>query len=152
MSTRNRLTRSSGLSLATGAVLFSAAGTGCMPGNVNAPAPPVERTVSFADDIQPIFDKHCVQCHRVDGFANLQGIVMLLTEGDALDSVVNQASSQNPALSLVVPGDADSSLLFQKVSSNNPPVGATMPLFGKALSSEELGLLRDWIDQGALDN
>lgn len=77
---------------------------------------------------------------------------MVLTPGQSIDSLVDQSSSQRPDLTLVTPGDPDASLLWLKVSSNSPPVGATMPLFGQRLSSEELGLLRDWIAQGAQDN
>jgi hypothetical protein len=59
---------------------------------------------------------------------------------------------QQADLTLVVPGDPDTSLLWLKVSSNSPPVGSTMPLFGSRLTSNELALVRDWIAQGAQNN
>lgn len=124
---------------------------GC-PGEVNLPSDPVGRAVSFADDIQPIFNAKCISCHSEGSFAGIVGIDMRLAEGQAYDSIVNQPSSQNTSFTLIEPGDADSSLLFLKVSSNDPPVGSTMPLIGQTLSPDELALLRDWIDQGALDN
>ncbi len=125
---------------------------GC-PESVNTPAPPSQGTVSLSRDIQPIFNARCTSCHS-PGFPTntIVGIRMVLTPGDAFTSLVNQPSSQRPDLTLVEPGDAESSLLWLKVSSNNPPVGSTMPLFGSRLSSTELGLVRDWINQGALDN
>lgn len=122
-------------------------------GGVNVPAPPTDETVSFADDIQPIFDARCTECHRAGSPTNeIAGIRMILTADDSYDSLVDQTSSQRAELTLVTPDDPDASLLWLKVSSNRPPVGATMPLFGERLSSEELGLLRDWIAQGAMDN
>lgn len=124
--------------------------TGC--GSVNTPAPPTGETVSFAADIQPIFNAHCTDCHRAGGLADISGIALRLVEGVSYDLLVDQPSSQRSDLTLVVPGDAAASLLFLKVSSNTPPVGATMPLNRARLSSTDLGLIRDWIDQGALNN
>ena len=129
------------------AVLFAA--TGCP---VNEPAPPVDREVSFATEIQPILTEHCASCHSEGGFAFNVGVSMLLTEGESLENIVEQASEQDPEYTLVVPTDAANSLLYRKVSEDTPPVGSTMPLFSARLSSEELGLIRDWIDQGAKDN
>ncbi len=119
---------------------------------VNEPAPPIERDVSFAMEIQPIFTQECASCHSQGGFADNVGIPMRLVEGLTLDSTVNQASTQDATFTLIEPFDAANSLLFLKLSENAPPVGSTMPLFGEPLSSDELGLIRDWIDQGAMDN
>jgi len=124
---------------------------GC-PGEANIPGGPVGRQISFADEIQPIFNTHCISCHSDGSFASIVGVDMRLTEGQAHGSIVDQPSSQNSSFTLIAPGDSDSSLLFLKVSSNDPPVGSTMPLIGQPLSSGDLALLRDWIDQGALDN
>ena len=126
-------------------------GLGCYGGPVNPPSEQVTDDVSFSQQIQPIFDQHCIDCHVVGGFA-LGFVSLELTEGVSRAMLVGQASSQDAAQTLVVAGDSSTSLLFLKVSSNDPPVGATMPLTGGRLSSEELGLMRDWIDQGALDN
>jgi len=125
---------------------------GCPSAGVNVPAPPSEQTVSFSKQIQPIFDAHCTTCHRVGGLADLEGIALKLTADRSFDLLVNQPSTQQPDLTLVLPGDADASLLFQKVASASPPVGARMPLVGPPLSSDNLGLIRDWINQGAMNN
>ena len=130
-------------------VVLAGAAIGCQ---VNLPDPPVDREVSFATEIQPIFTQRCAGCHSDGGFADNQGIPMRLVEGLTLDSIVNQPSSQDSGLTLVIPSDAANSLLFLKVSENDPPIGSTMPLIGEMLPSGELGLIRDWIDQGAMDN
>ncbi|MFQ5501047.1 MAG: hypothetical protein ACE5EQ_01975 [Phycisphaerae bacterium] len=77
---------------------------------------------------------------------------MRLIEGLSFAMLINQKSTQNPSLTLVTPGDTANSLLFLKVSSNSPPVGDTMPLIGRRLTSSELARVRDWIDQGAMNN
>jgi hypothetical protein len=132
-------------------VLALLTGAGC-PGGVNVPAPSPGATVSFAGEVQPIFNQLCAGCHVTGGLADLTGIAVKLVDGQSFDMLVNQPSTQNAGLTLVIPGDSAGSLLFQKVSSNAPPVGATMPLLGRRLTSAELATLRDWIDQGALDN
>lgn len=131
-------------------VALMACGLGC-PG-VNVPAPPTDETVSFSADIQPIFNANCTTCHRIGGITDVEGIPLRLTEGDSFDLLVNEPSLQRADLTLVVPGDSSASLLFLKVSRDSPPVGVRMPLVGAPLSSTDLGLIRDWIDQGALDN
>jgi hypothetical protein len=83
--------------------------------------------------------------------------VLKLTADVSYASIVDVASAQNPAFQRVDSGDASTSLLFQKVSTENPPVGERMPLCTEsspraALSAAELGLIRDWINQGAADN
>ena len=129
-------------------VLLTACLTGCPAAT---PAPP-GGPVSFASQIQPIFNQKCADCHRAGGSAERQGISMLLTAGDTPISLLNQASAQNSNWTLVVPGDAANSLLYVKVLNSFPPVGGRMPPSVSSLSSTELGLIRDWINQGALNN
>ncbi len=143
-----KMTRSS---VGVVSVALLACSFGCQ-GSVNEPAPPTGETVSFSTDIQPIFNANCTTCHRAGGLADISGIALRLVEGVSYALLVDQPSSQQADLTLVVPGDSDASLLFLKVRSGAPPVGSTMPLFGTPLSSANLGLIRDWIDQGAMDN
>ena len=135
----------------TATVGLLAGGLACQ---VNAPPPPPQGdgTVSFATQIQPILVTNCSGCHSPGGSAVLAGIPMHLTEGEAYDAIVNQPSVQDATWTRVVPGDSANSLVYLKVSSNNPPVGVRMPRFTPPLSSTEIGLIRDWIDQGALNN
>ncbi len=77
---------------------------------------------------------------------------MRLIAGQSFAMLINQKSTLDPSLTLVIPGDSANSLLFLKVSSDSPPVGDTMPLIGRRLTSTELALVRDWIDQGAMNN
>lgn len=125
-------------------------GLGCQ-GSVNMPPPPSGQPISFANQIQPIFTASCIDCHAGSG-PPFSGITLSLEAGVSYAEIVNQPSEQDASWTLVVPGDPDNSLLYLKVSSDTPPVGSTMPLFGARLSANELALLRDWIEQGALNN
>ena len=132
--------------------LATVALSGCQ-GGVNPVGPPTGRTISYSQEVQPIYDAHCTSCHSAGGFSSVfSGLSFDLTAGNSHGDTVNQPSSRRADLLLVKPGDAANSLMFLKVSSDAPPVGETMPIVGARLSSEELAILRDWIDQGAADN
>ena len=122
--------------------------TGC---NVNNPSPP-GGPVSFASQIQPILSDRCVTCHRPGGLATSAGVKMDLRDTAAPASLINQPSSLNDTLTLVIPGDAANSLLYKMVTESSPPVGVRMPPGFNPLTGQQLGLIRDWINQGALDN
>ena len=143
-----------GLGIAGVAISLAFMSAGCPSGGpVNEPGPNSGKDVSFANDIQPILTANCVSCHQPGGFAmTFNGIPMDLRGGQAFASIVNQQSAQNASFTLVTPDDSSQSLLFRKVSEDNPPVGTTMPFVGGRLSSENLALIRDWIDQGAMNN
>ena len=102
---------------------------------------------SFSKDVQPIFNKGCVDCHGVKkAKAKLD-----LSEGAALKNLVNVPSEQVPGTLRVKPGDPEESYLWLKLD-HRAKEGAGMPkgLFGASkLPQEELDLVRAWIEGGA---
>lgn len=113
---------------------------------------PSDEMISFKEQIQPIFTVNCAGCHSPGGAADLAGIRLTLTNDVSYDLLVNQQSVQDPSFTFVVPGEAESSLLLLKVSSDDPPIGDRMPRFAPPLTAAEIALIRDWINQGAPDN
>jgi hypothetical protein len=116
--------------------VFSIAGTG-----------PV---VSFAAQIQPIFDTRCTgsACHD----ATPSGALNLLS-GVAHARLVNQPSAYCPAIDRVEPGRPDQSFLMWKLQGSGACFfGSRMPLGGAALDADELQLISDWIGNGAPNN
>lgn len=110
-------------------------------------------TVSFATDIQPIFNATCG-----DGDCHLMGSVsggLALDEGAAYANIVNVlASPVFLNLNLIEPGDPDNSYLFRKLL---PPDQAEyfpdrMPKNRSPLIEAEIELFRTWILEGAIDN
>jgi mono/diheme cytochrome c family protein len=98
--------------------------------------PPASRPVDFQKDLQPIFQKSCYQCHGPDKQKNefrLDRKTAALKGGDS-----------GPA---IVPGKSAESLLVQLVAGADPD--RLMPQKGERLTSEQIGVLRAWIDQGA---
>ena len=99
-----------------------------------------DKPVDFAKEIYPLLKKNCLACHnasKAKGKLNLEGPKTMVKGGN-----------EGPA---IVPGKADESLLLILASHSDDPV--MPPEKNKAnampLSSEELGLIKRWIDEGA---
>src|SRR5262249_47672818 len=86
----------------------------------------------FESNVLPIFQANCIPCHSNQP---QKGLDLRTAEG-AL-----KGGESGPA---IVPGSSARSLLFAKVSSG------AMPMSGRKLTSEELEIIRRWIDAGAL--
>jgi hypothetical protein len=102
------------------------------------PVPPTENVasnVSFANQVLPILQTYCVECHG--GVRTREGLNV--TSYDAL-----MAGSFNGAV--IIPGNANDSLTVQLIAAGE------MPERGPAVSSAELQLIIDWINQGAQNN
>ena len=100
-------------------------------------SPTAGRKVDFVQDVAPILQAQCVQCHaggRSKGGLRMDSRQDLLKGGDSKAAAVE-------------PGRGDQSLLIDLVSDTDPDV--YMPKKGRHLSAEEVGILRAWVDQGA---
>jgi mono/diheme cytochrome c family protein len=106
------------------------------PDEIAALPPPANRAVDFGRDIKPILEASCVKCHgrgRDKGDFNLDSLENLMKGGESGAAIV--------------PGKSTESVFIELVAGVDPDY--VMPQKGKRLSSEEVGLLRAWIDQGA---
>ena len=92
-------------------------------------------TVSFTNDILPIIQSRCINCHGGDRIE--EGLIM--NEHAGL-----MTGSENGAV--IVPGDAANSLLVEMVASGE------MPKRGPKLTPPQVQLIIEWINQGALNN
>ena len=87
----------------------------------------------FESKIIPIFEANCLICHGEK--ATQAGLDLRSRDG------LLKGGISGPA---IVPGLASESLLMEKVFSG------TMPMGGEKLSAQEIELVRQWIDTGAL--
>lgn len=69
---------------------------------------------------------------------------------DSYNNVIESEGAQYGEL-VVQPGDANGSPLVDKIESENPEFGDRMPV-GGALSSSQISLIKEWIDDGAENN
>ena len=79
---------------------------------------------------------------------------MNLSTGNAYANIVNVDAQTGGGLKRVLPGDANNSYLYHKVSAKSNPgsfqiSGSPMPLVGSALSDNQLKALGVWINAGA---
>jgi hypothetical protein len=116
-------------------------GTGCKP--------PDEPTISYASNIQPIFDTSCALagCHLGAGPA----FGLDLSAGASYSATVGVAATQRPKLLLVDPGDADDSYLVRKIEGGPDIAGDMMPVDAPPLEPDEITAIRQWILECALD-
>ena len=124
------------------ALLFAAlliAGCGGQPAMPKAETPATS-DVSYAKDIQPIFNQSCMPCHA--GGKDAKGSYDLTGYANAM------GPGQDPVAN-VLPGNADSSILYRRVIDTVPP---QMPKARPALNAAHLATIRKWIEQGAKGN
>ena len=91
--------------------------------------------VDYQRQVQPILEKHCLECHSQD---KRKGGLSLATYADALDGGRN-----GPAIR---PGNSAGSLMVHRVTGRVEP---QMPKDEDPLSEAEQASIRLWIDQGA---
>jgi len=97
--------------------------------------PATASSVSFTDDILPILESRCVNCHGGD---KLEKGLSVRTYGDLMSG-----SENGP---VVVAGDAANSKLVEMIANQK------MPKRGPKLTPPQLQLIIDWVNQGAQDN
>ena len=100
--------------------------------------PAASRSVDFAKDIRPIFEKSCQSCH---GAEKQKGGYRL----DSKASALKGGETYSPAIQQ---GNSAGSPLIHLVTGLVPDT--KMPAKGDPLTLEQVGLLRAWIDQGAV--
>jgi mono/diheme cytochrome c family protein len=98
--------------------------------------PPANHRIDFSKEIQPIFEASCIKCHgrgKDKGGLRIDTRETLLKGGDSG--------------AVVIPGKSTDSLLIALVQGFDPD--SVMPKKGSRLTSDQIGVLRAWIDQGA---
>lgn len=139
------VSRFSIVALLVSALLVLGCGDQAMDANEEPSEEELPSDVSYAEDIQPIFDNSCggaAGCH----FNNEESGVELTTYQDVTNSVGDQYGEE-----IVDPGNPGDSPLVDKITQN-PEFGVRMPQNGDPLSEEEINLIRGWINEGANNN
>ena len=106
-------------------------------------APKQTSTVSFAEDVFPIFKGRCVDCHRAGGEGyEKSGLDLTTYEG------LMKGTKHGP---MVIAGDPDSSNLMWLLDWRASPE-LRMPHGSKKLSVCDRNAMRQWIREGAKNN
>ncbi len=104
-------------------------------GDASKLPPAAKKTVDFDKDIKPIFEKSCVKCHSGE---KPKGKYSMETK----EGIMKEAVKGDSAKSELVHLAAD-----LVVDSEMPPLDKRDKY--PALTKEQIGLIRAWIDQGA---
>ena len=99
--------------------------------------PTANRNVDFTTDIKPLLKKYCFDCH---GPGLDQGGFSMATRAQVLEG-----GETGPGIFV---GNSISSALVHRISGLDTE--QSMPPEGDRMSPEEIGLIRAWIDQGAV--
>jgi mono/diheme cytochrome c family protein len=93
--------------------------------------------VEFDQDIRPLLQQHCVECH---GEKKQKGELRL-------DAKIFAFKGGHDGMAIIA-GDTAKSLLFQRINSTDDD--ERMPPKGKPLSSAQIALVQAWITEGAV--
>jgi hypothetical protein len=103
------------------------------------PPPPADHEISFTHDIKPILDRSCLRCHGAEkpkARFRLDSREAALTSGSSGPNIIAGDSTNSPLIQYVTHLVEDMEM---------PPIGS-----GERLTDAQIGLLRAWIDQGAI--
>ncbi len=121
--------------LAVACPIASSIGAALTPDQINALPPPADHHIDFASEIKPIFEASCIRCHgrgRARGGFQIDTRESLLKGGDSGPAATVGNSAASSIIALVAGVDPDE----------------VMPKKGKRLTTNEVAILRAWIDQG----
>jgi len=96
--------------------------------------------IHFNRDIQPILSENCFKCHGPDAKARKAKLRLDTKEG-AFQVRDNEA--------VIVRGDSSKSELYLRITTEDPDDLMPPPKSNLKLSSEQIALLKRWIEQGA---
>jgi len=100
--------------------------------------PPATRVVDFVKDVQPLLALRCYECHSEKK-----------QKGELRWDVKSVALKGGDHGAPIIPGKSAESLVIQMVAGLKG-ADMLMPAKGEPLTAEQIGVLRAWIDQGAV--
>jgi hypothetical protein len=125
--------------------VFVLAGLGVFagPAAAQSPAPKAGAppAINFSRQIRPILSENCFACHGPDNKARKARLRF-----DTKEGALRKLRSGGFA---ILPGKASASELIARVTAADPSEHMPPARSGKKLTTEQIDLLRHWIDQGA---
>jgi len=103
-----------------------------------------EKAVSFSQDVKPIIEQNCLECHKAGGRGQA-------ASGFSMESYDELMKGTNFG-PMVIAGDAEGSNVLVLVEGRADP-SISMP-HGEQdpISRQDIQTIRSWINQGAKDN
>ena len=103
-----------------------------------------EPAVSFSQDVQPIINQHCVNCHEVGGVGEVaSGLNLTSYEG------VMKGTNSGP---MVIAGDIEGSNMLVLMEGRADPSISMPHGQNEPVPKKDIQTIRSWIGQGAKNN
>lgn len=97
-------------------------------------------TIDYNRDVRPILSENCFACHGFDEAAR---------EADLRLDLAESATADRGGYAAIVPGDPDSSALWQRINSTDEAEAMPPPGSHRKLTDPQKEVLRRWIAGGA---
>lgn len=107
---------------------------------LNVSAASAQEVPDFQKVIRPLLSDRCLSCHGPD--ANHREADLRFDDFDSM-------TADRGGYAAVVPGKPGTSELMQRITSDDPDLVMPPPHLGKALTPQEVELLKQWIESGA---
>ncbi|HTI72109.1 MAG TPA: PSD1 and planctomycete cytochrome C domain-containing protein [Candidatus Limnocylindria bacterium] len=121
---------------------FSLAGLLIAVATLAETTPDPAKLAFFETKVRPVLSEHCYKCHSgIEGKS--KGDLTLDTRGGW-----EKGGEHGPA---IVPGKPDDSVLFKAITYTDPDLRMPPKKEGGKLSDADIGILRQWIAEGAAD-
>ena len=104
---------------------------------------PQQPQVSFTQDVKPLIDKNCTECHSV-GQEGMEASGFATVDYES----IMKGTKYGP---VIVAGNAISSSFYRLIAGKVDP-SIQMPHGKEAISEENITKIEMWIDQGAKNN
>jgi len=103
-----------------------------------------EPAVSFSQDVKPIIDQHCIQCHEPGGQGEvISGLNLSTYEG---------LMKGTDAGAMVIAGDIEGSNILVLMEGRADPSISMPHGQNEPVSKQGIQTIRSWIEQGAKNN
>ena len=103
-----------------------------------------EPAVSFSQDVQPIFNQHCIQCHEAGGQGEVASGLNLTSYEDVM-----KGTNAGP---MVIAGDVEGSNLLVLMEGRADPSIRMPHGQNEPVPKKDIQTIRSWIGQGAKNN
>src|SRR3954463_13046005 len=105
--------------------------------------PTLDRKLDFNRDVRPILSNSCYACHGPDSGKRKGDPPLRL---DVKNGLFCERDGSFP----VVPKDAENSLIYMRISSDDPDVHMPPPKSNRPQPTrEQIAVIKKWIEQGA---
>jgi len=103
-----------------------------------------EPAISFSQDVKPILDQNCVQCHQAGGEGEVASGFNMTSYDDLMKGTRNGP--------MVIAGDVEGSNLLVLIEGRADPSIKMPHGQQKSIAKEDIQTIRLWIEQGAKNN